>query len=436
MTRRQPRLFISYCHEPESNRTRVENLVKRLRFDKIRVINDRDETSPPEKWNQWCIEKIGDADIVLMICTEEYHSRFRERSASGVGWEAEIILDLSYRGIFKDKFLPALFSDGSQDHIPIPFGSRSVYRVDDFSNEHYGYNGLFRHLMQDPNATAPSLQSWQGELDWQCLQAVPDFLNHDPALVEIEERLVELRDSGTGRTEPLLVVLEGDADDGLDILVQRFTCHELPRKYSPDRPPRAALPLDWRTGHNDAARHLRAVCGGLDLPWNWTCDDYQTYLSTECDFSYCFRHTIDRSCWNTDRGKSILTWIAYWCETWPTPPPTCLAVGFLVLNLPSIERDKAMKRIKNYLNQPDAPPKRRKRVLIPRPPEHVGRLHVDLCVQRVLHENRELDRLGRLTRLPDMLFPDPDERRPFKDVYWDLVRTISLMAPPPPMVPE
>jgi len=72
-----PKVFISYSHDSQEHRDRILALGNRLRAEGIDCNLDQYETSPSEGWPRWMINQLDWADFVLVICTEQYHRRFR-----------------------------------------------------------------------------------------------------------------------------------------------------------------------------------------------------------------------------------------------------------------------------------------------------------------------------------------------------------------------
>lgn len=144
---RPPKVFISYSHETKRHESLVLALSNQLRAHGIDAILDQYETAPPEGWPLWMDKQIRDADFVLMICTETYLRRVmnEEQPGRGLGirWEATISYQHLYNaGAINTKFIPVLFSEGDQVHIPKPLQSTTYYLLDNKE----GYERLYRRL--------------------------------------------------------------------------------------------------------------------------------------------------------------------------------------------------------------------------------------------------------------------------------------------------
>lgn len=129
------RVFISYAHG--QNDARVAALIEALQAAGLQVASDRDVRTPqgpPEGWPSWMLDRIDEADWVLVVCDEPYYRRFRGTEASGLGlgarWEGTIIGTALYtEGTRNRKFVPLLFDDESSSTIPEPLRGSTRYRL-------------------------------------------------------------------------------------------------------------------------------------------------------------------------------------------------------------------------------------------------------------------------------------------------------------------
>src|ERR1044071_96680 len=153
-----PKVLISYSHDSPEHDDRVRALSDRLRADGIDCILDQYEVSPPEGWLNWMDRQIGDADFVLMVCTETYHRRVigKEKPGTGHGvrWEALVSYQHIYNaGAVNKKFIPVLLESGKFEHIPTPLQGVTHY----FAHTEEGYERLYRHLTGQPLHPKPEL---------------------------------------------------------------------------------------------------------------------------------------------------------------------------------------------------------------------------------------------------------------------------------------
>jgi hypothetical protein len=129
------RVFISYAHG--RNDARVAVLIAALQAAGLQVASDRDVNTPqgpPEGWPSWMLDRIDEADWVLVVCDEAYYRRFRGTEAPGLGlgarWEGTIIGTALYtEGSRNRKFVPLLFDDESIHTVPEPLRGSTRYRL-------------------------------------------------------------------------------------------------------------------------------------------------------------------------------------------------------------------------------------------------------------------------------------------------------------------
>jgi len=155
---RPPVVFISYSHDSPEHMDRVLTLSNHLRQDGLDCLIDQYEESPPEGWPRWMDNRIGEADFVLLICTQCYYDRVMDREQPGVGkgvrWESTLAYQHVYdAGTKNAKFIPVLFQDGQEVHIPTPFKGATHYSVDAKD----GYELLYRRLTNQPRVRKPGL---------------------------------------------------------------------------------------------------------------------------------------------------------------------------------------------------------------------------------------------------------------------------------------
>ena len=151
-----PKVFISYSHDSSEHLDRVLTLADRLRAEGIDCNLDQYEPAPAEGWPRWMDKQFEDADFILVICTETYCRRFegREERGKGLGvkWEGAIISDELYSNEAVNKrFIPVLFSDDDAAHVP----QRLRHYMRHLITDSEGYEGLYRHLTNQPRVIKP-----------------------------------------------------------------------------------------------------------------------------------------------------------------------------------------------------------------------------------------------------------------------------------------
>ena len=151
-----PKVFISYSHDSPEHRNRVLTIAETMIKDGIEVNIDQYEHSPSEGFPLWSEKQIGEADIVLLIITENYYQRIMKQARPGEGhgvcWEAHIIYQHIYdAGANNTKFIPVLFDGGSPEFIPTPLKGVRYYCLDT------EYEELYRRLTNQPAVIKPKL---------------------------------------------------------------------------------------------------------------------------------------------------------------------------------------------------------------------------------------------------------------------------------------
>jgi SEFIR domain/NB-ARC domain len=162
------KVFISYSHDSLEHKNRVIELANRLRDNGIDCNIDQYEQSPAEGWPRWMLSQIESADVVLVICTENYNQRFRGNEAYGGGrgitWEGGVIIQELYDAQGSNsKFIPVLFNLEDAQFIPNPLAGVSRYRLDTNSIDTNSddYELLYRHLTDQPGTIKPELGAIQ-----------------------------------------------------------------------------------------------------------------------------------------------------------------------------------------------------------------------------------------------------------------------------------
>jgi tetratricopeptide (TPR) repeat protein len=158
MNAQPTRIFISYSHDSQQHMDRVLELSDRLRAEGIDCQIDQYEQSPPEGWQTWCMNQAIESDFVLVICTETYERRFRNKEEEGKGkgvtFEGYIITQAIYDNQSRNvKFIPVILSSVDFPHVPLLLKGPSIYDIS--SSE--SYDELYRRLTNQPRITKPKL---------------------------------------------------------------------------------------------------------------------------------------------------------------------------------------------------------------------------------------------------------------------------------------
>lgn len=149
-----PRVLISYSHDSEPHRKRVLELTNQLRTDGVDCRIDRYMSNPSEGWPLWMDNQVEESDFVLIVFTERYTERSKEKRKSGVRFESVLMLQELYdAGMINDKFIPVLFHQDDSQHIHKWLKPYSYYSLEGES----GYDSLLRRLIDDHDVKMPPL---------------------------------------------------------------------------------------------------------------------------------------------------------------------------------------------------------------------------------------------------------------------------------------
>lgn len=155
-------VFISYSHDSENHQQNVLGLADRLRDEGVDCIIDQYEESPTEGWVRWAINRIEEAEFVLVVCTGQYNQLFAGKGKATEGqaanWQGAIITQAIYDSQANNtKFIPIALSTQDLTHIPIILRSATSYVV----NTDEGYEQLYRRLTNQLATSMPALGAIQ-----------------------------------------------------------------------------------------------------------------------------------------------------------------------------------------------------------------------------------------------------------------------------------
>ena len=147
-----PRVFVSYSHDSELHRRHVLEFTTILRSFGVDARIDRfSETPPPRSWPAWMHDEIEAADFVLVVCTETYTRRATNhegpRKGLGARWEGGILTQEAYQH-GGERFIPVLFAQSDEAHIPYFLCGTTSYLID--LDTRGGIEPLLRHIFDEP----------------------------------------------------------------------------------------------------------------------------------------------------------------------------------------------------------------------------------------------------------------------------------------------
>ncbi|KRL07992.1 toll/interleukin-1 receptor domain-containing protein [Liquorilactobacillus hordei] len=135
-TNENPTVAVLYSYDDDQHREWVEELVNKLKENKVYVNYDHDKLNLGDDINQFMELLVSNSDILLPICTKKYKSHIDQRE-NGSGYEgrmlAQVIKDKTHKviPIYKDEY--------ANDKTPnCLMGINGVILNDQFNDKHFG----------------------------------------------------------------------------------------------------------------------------------------------------------------------------------------------------------------------------------------------------------------------------------------------------------
>jgi tetratricopeptide (TPR) repeat protein len=191
-------VFISYSHDSPEHSERVLALSERLRDDGITTQVDQYVNGTPSNgWPRWMMDRIDEADSVIVVCTETYYKRFRGHEEPGKGkgadWEGAVITQEIYDARSDTlKFVPIFFLPADEAFIPEPLRPLTHYLLDSEEN----YNALYDFLLGQAGVEPRPVGKLKAK---ERRRGVPLTFNEPAKVSDTPPRISPLRLSVTGK---------------------------------------------------------------------------------------------------------------------------------------------------------------------------------------------------------------------------------------------
>jgi SEFIR domain len=126
--------MISYAHESLAHAARVRRLSELLAGHGLQVVLDQFAAEERQNWSRWTVERIRDAECVLVVVSPAYRRRFERGADANAGRGVQFEGLLISEEVYKDpdtalrKFIPVLLPGATRDHIPtvlLPYSGTS-----------------------------------------------------------------------------------------------------------------------------------------------------------------------------------------------------------------------------------------------------------------------------------------------------------------------
>lgn len=170
MLENKPKIFISYCQQPESNRIKVLQLAERLTRDGVYVVIDEWDLRNGQDKNVFMEKMVNDesVDKVLMLINKNYAEKANNRTG-GVGIESTIISEEIYSNLSQTKFIPVVLEadETGKAYLPLYVKSKIYIDLSDDNKYEIEYDRLLRDIYDKPKSRRPPIGS------------MPTYLNVD-----------------------------------------------------------------------------------------------------------------------------------------------------------------------------------------------------------------------------------------------------------------
>lgn len=159
MINNSPKVFMSYCRQPEENLLRTQQLAERLTRNGVYVVIDLWDLKDGQDKNAYMERMVTDptVDKVLMVCNKDYMEKANSRKG-GVGAESTIISSELYESVNQDKFIPLIVEKDEQGTAYVPVFAKARIYVD-LTEDRFeeGFDQLLRDIYDKPKFDRPPL---------------------------------------------------------------------------------------------------------------------------------------------------------------------------------------------------------------------------------------------------------------------------------------
>ncbi len=120
---RPPRVFISYCRkrgdlDDADWVARVMEIARSLQADGYAVWDDEAVPCVTDDFGAWMERGLACIDIVVVVCTPEYHARWQAGPTTGAGWESKLLRVGTSRGRVAPIVAAVVKGRGQREDIP------------------------------------------------------------------------------------------------------------------------------------------------------------------------------------------------------------------------------------------------------------------------------------------------------------------------------
>jgi hypothetical protein len=151
-----PRVFVSYSHDTPAHKQWVGELASKLVKKGVDVILDQWDLGLGDDVPKFMEKSVGEADRVLMICTESY-VRKADGGRGGVGYEAMVVTGELVRKLETNKFIPIIRQSGAEEAVPRSVSTRLYVNLSEGQDFDEEFEKLLREIHNAPKERKPKL---------------------------------------------------------------------------------------------------------------------------------------------------------------------------------------------------------------------------------------------------------------------------------------
>ncbi|MBT5244625.1 MAG: toll/interleukin-1 receptor domain-containing protein [Rhodospirillaceae bacterium] len=155
MSKKAPKVFISYSHDNPEHKRWVAELGTHLRQNGVDAVLDQWDLQPGKDVPMFMEEQLRECDFALLVCTERYVEKANS-GTGGVGYEKMIVSAALIKDIDVGKFIPIIRQSGSK---LVPTFIETKFFID-FSDDEYFetvIDDLLRFLLGEEISKKPPL---------------------------------------------------------------------------------------------------------------------------------------------------------------------------------------------------------------------------------------------------------------------------------------
>lgn len=186
-------VLISYSHDSEDHKKWVLYIASKLKLNGIRVILDQTHLNASDYLTTFMEEHIENVDYVLLICTDNYNQRAKDR-IGGVGYEINLISAEILASPRTNKFIPIVRNIKAEKKTPACVNGKLYCDFSDNQNLEEQFSNLVKRIKGADSVVKEAKSSLTSEEGWST------FINDEKILFKQGDPLTVKYDDGKNRT--------------------------------------------------------------------------------------------------------------------------------------------------------------------------------------------------------------------------------------------